>query len=64
MGKRKPKTKRRSKAVHRVKVWGYPKTADNDGPIDWAWACRCGAHSDSMDEQTARDAATDHLEES
>ncbi len=64
MGKRKGQSKRRSKAVHRVRVWGYPRTEDNDGPIDWTWACRCGARGQGMEEDVARAAASDHLEDS
>ena len=57
------KKNRRSKAVHRTRVWGYPRTDDNEGPIDWAWACRCGVRADGMEEDVARGAASDHLED-
>jgi hypothetical protein len=43
------------------RVWGYPATEDNAGPIHWAWRCRCGKGGDSYEtEAAAYKAAAEH----
>lgn len=44
------------------KVWAYPHTEDNAGPVRWAWSCKCGRHGDSLkSEPEARAAAMKHF---
>ena len=52
------------RAVCRIeKVWGYPKTENNDGPIEFAFACRCGKGGIGFkDEGSARAAASRHFD--
>lgn len=38
---------------HDLRVWGYPATSDNAGPIHFAWACSCGAHGHGLKDQLA-----------
>lgn len=60
-------SKKRFRACAIVKVWGYPSPdafdEEDEVPIHWAWACRCGKHDVAYgSEDQARAAATKHFD--
>ena len=60
---RAPPSKRPSRVCRIERVWSYPSTEDNAGPVKWAWACRCGKTGINLaDEEKARASATQHFD--
>ena len=58
-----PPSKRSARVCRLERVWGYPKTEDNNGPTEFAWACRCGKVGIGFkDAEKARAAAARHFD--
>ena len=56
-------SKRAFKACAITNVWPYPATDDNAGPVEYAFACRCGKVGTRFkSDEEARAAAARHFD--